>query len=108
MLMEVPLESGGMVLVEVDRREVPGELQLASDDPGTVAARARRALESSLADLAPAVRSIWQGLRDIAPDEFTVEFGVNVGGETGLIIAKGTAEVNFTVSMTWRGGESTA
>ncbi|WP_322751618.1 MULTISPECIES: CU044_2847 family protein [unclassified Frankia] len=105
--MEVPLEGGGVVVVEVDRREVPGELQLASDDPGTIAARARRALESSLADLAPMVRSIHQHLRGITPDEFTVEFGLNVGGETGLIIAKGTAAVNFTVSMTWRGESTT-
>ncbi|ARX88508.1 hypothetical protein SMD44_07995 [Streptomyces alboflavus] len=24
-----------------------------------------------------------------------------MGGETGVIIAKGTAEVNFTVRLTW-------
>jgi hypothetical protein len=32
---------------------------------------------------------------------FTVEFGVKLGGETGIILAKGTAEVNLKITMTW-------
>jgi hypothetical protein len=103
-LMEVPLDGGGVVVVEVGEAEVPADqLQLASDGPGPLVARARQALETSLAEVTPAVRAFCQGLREAAPDEFTVEFGLKVGGETGLVIAKGTAEVNFTVSMTWRG-----
>jgi hypothetical protein len=35
------------------------------------------------------------------PEHFTVEFGVKLGGETGIILAKGTAEVNLTITMTW-------
>jgi hypothetical protein len=105
-LMEVPLD-GGVVVVEVDEVDVPADqLQLAAADTGSVVGRARRALESSLGDVVPAVRAVCEGLRAVAPDEFTVEFGLKVGGETGLIIAKGTAEVNFTVSMTWRGSEA--
>jgi hypothetical protein len=102
-LMQVPLDGGGVVVVEVDEADVPeGELELASSGAGTVAARARRALQDSLADIVPAVRAVHQGLQAAAPDEFTVEFGLNVGGESGLVIAKGTVEVNFTVSMTWK------
>lgn len=28
-----------------------------------------------------------------------------MGGETGVIIAKGTAEVNFNVTMSWKPGK---
>lgn len=108
MLMEVPLEGGSHIVVEVDEDELTaGQLELASDqNSGSVVARARRALETSVAEIIPAIRAVCDGLRDAAPEELTVTFGLNVGGETGLIFAKGTAEVNFTVTMTWRPGGS--
>lgn len=31
-----------------------------------------------------------------------MEFGVKIGGETGMIIAKGTAEVNFKIALSWK------
>jgi len=36
-----------------------------------------------------------------APEHFTVEFGVKLGGETGIIVAKGTVEANLKITMTW-------
>ena len=38
-------------------------------------------------------------LKTASPDHFTVEFGVTIGGETGIILAKGTAEVTFKITM---------
>jgi hypothetical protein len=35
------------------------------------------------------------------PDNFEVEFGVKLGGETGIILAKGTAEVNLKITLKW-------
>ena len=34
-------------------------------------------------------------------DQFGSSFGVRLGGETGMILAKGTAEVNLKITMTW-------
>ncbi len=45
-MLEVPLSDG--VVVEVDRRDVPGELVLASKQPYPVAARAAESLETTL------------------------------------------------------------
>jgi len=106
-LLEMPVGEGSaaVVLFEVDAAEVPGELELASDEPGKAAARARRALDEVLLELAPSLRRILDGLRSLSPQDTTVEFGIKMGGETGVIIAKGTAEVNFKVTMTWRGAE---
>jgi Trypsin-co-occurring domain 1 len=48
------------------------------------------------------LQKITQVLRELAPEEAQVEFGLKIGGETGVIVAKGAAEVNFVVRMTWK------
>jgi len=101
-LMEVPLSGGDSVVVEVDRREVPGELVLATSKPHQVAARAAETLEQTLDKVKPALHAVSSWARSASPDECCVEFGLKLGGESGVIIAKGTAEVNFVVKLTWR------
>jgi hypothetical protein len=103
-LMRVPLdddEGDGAVLVEVDRGDVPGGLTLASPDAGKAAATAAHSLSASLEHLEPVLRTVRDKLTAAAPEHFTVEFGVKLGGETGIILAKGTAEVNLKITMTW-------
>jgi hypothetical protein len=88
--------------VEVDRRETPGELVLASSLPHQVAAKATETLEQLLDKVKPTFRTINAWARSSGPDECCVEFGLKLGGETGVIVAKGTAEVNFVVRLTWK------
>lgn len=104
-LMRVPLddaEGAGSVLVEADSGEIPGGLVLASVEPGRAAATASRSLAASLEHLEPVLRTVKDKLVASAPEHFTVEFGVKLGGETGIILAKGTAEVNLKITMTWQ------
>lgn len=103
MLLSLPLEPGSehSLVVEVDSGEVPGELVLASSNSGEVAAKAKESLEDALASLKPALRKVTGLVAELSPERAEVEFGLKVGGETGLIVAKGTAEVNFKVTMTW-------
>ena len=89
------------MLVEADRADIPGGLTLASPAPGQAAARAARSLSASLEQLEPVLRTVKDKLVASAPEHFTVEFGVKLGGETGIILAKGTAEVNLKITMTW-------
>ena len=77
------------------------DLTLASPEPGQAAARAARSLSASLEQLEPVLRTVKDKLVASAPEHFTVEFGVKLGGETGIILAKGTAEVNLKITMTW-------
>jgi Trypsin-co-occurring domain 1 len=103
-LMQVPLddaEGGGTVLVEADRSEIPSSLTLASPQPGQAAARAVQSLSASLEQLEPVLRIVKDKLAAAAPEHFAVEFGVKLGGETGIIVAKGTGEVNLKITMTW-------
>jgi Trypsin-co-occurring domain 1 len=103
-LLGVPVGEGAgdVVVFEVDGSEVPDGLVLASPEPGKIADRARTTLEKALADLTPSLTKVVGMLREMAPGEVTVEFGLKMGGETGVIIAKGTAEVNFKVKMSWK------
>ena len=103
-LVQVPVEDGeggAVVLVESDRGDIPGGLTLAAPEPGQAAARAARSLSASLEQLEPVLRTVKDKLVASAPEHFTVEFGVKLGGETGIILAKGTAEVNLKIMMTW-------
>jgi hypothetical protein len=47
-------------------------------------------------------------LKATSPDEVVVEFGLTLGAETGVVVAKGSSEVHFTVSLTWRPPEPPA
>jgi Trypsin-co-occurring domain 1 len=103
-LVEVAVDEvagGSVVLVEVDRQDIAGSLTLASPQPGQAAAKAVQSLAGSLEQLEPVLRTVKDKLVASAPEHFTVEFGVKLGGETGLILAKGTAEVNLKITMTW-------
>lgn len=101
MLLEVPMEDGGRVIVETDEVAATEGIALASPGPGRPA-KAARTLADSLEELQPMLRAIRDNLVDAGPQDFTVEFGVKLGGETGIIVAKGTAEVNLTITMRWR------
>jgi Trypsin-co-occurring domain 1 len=99
-LIDVPVEGGGRMLVEAADWQLPGELELATR-PGEIVARARESLEQALDQLKPAVRAVADRLRAMSPDEFSVEFGLTFGAESGLVVAKGSADVHFTVTMRW-------
>lgn len=102
-LLEVPLEGdAGVAVFEVDGDVIPGELELASDEPGKATARASRTLEEAVRDTRPVLRRVLDALSDLGPTETSIEFGIKIGGETGVIFAKGTAEASFKVTMTWK------
>ena len=102
-LLNVPLTQGGaQIVVEADRADIAEKIALAAPTPGQAVAKASRTLTESLTDLQPLLQTIKDTLVASGPDEFTVEFGIKLGGETGIIIAKGTAEVNLTVTMSWQ------
>ena len=100
--LPVGADSKDILVFEVDPDEVPDDLVLAALEPGKVAARAQMTLEEALAKLKPSLQKIVHLLKEMSPDDTVVEFGLKMGGETGVIIARGTAEVNFTVRMSWR------
>jgi hypothetical protein len=101
-LVEVPVGEGNSLLVEVSEAELPGTLALAALHPGEIVGRASETLSQAIDQLKPALRTIRDQLSSVAPDETTVEFGIKLGAETGVVVAKGTREVHFTVKLTWK------
>ena len=98
-LVEFPLEDGGTVLVEVAAAADEGPTRAGVGD---VIKKASATFEQSLAVLEPVGRALVQRLRGLSPQEVSVEFGVKLTGEQGLIIARGSAEGSFTVKLTWK------
>ncbi len=103
LLVGLPVEAGSeeMLVVEVDRREVSGDLVLASDEPGKTTARTQVTLEEALARLKPSLRKVVDLFKELSSEQTVVEFGLKLGGETGAIITRGTADANFKVTMSW-------
>jgi Trypsin-co-occurring domain 1 len=101
----MPVDSDGtdLLVVEVDDAQEGGLVLAAAPDLSGGIARAQVTLEEALNKLKPSLRKVAHLLKELSPDEAEVEFGLKIGGETGVIVAKGTAEVNFVVRMTWRG-----
>jgi Trypsin-co-occurring domain 1 len=103
-LVEVPVEGGGRLVVEAGPSLLPAELELASPRPGRIVARARESLEESLDQIQPALAALTGRLRAMAPEEFTVEFGLTFGAEAGLFVASGKGEVHLNVTLSWKNG----
>lgn len=101
-LIEVPLDDGGQMLVQASDDDLPGNLELAALRPGEIVARAGESLEQALDKLKPAIYALVGRLRAMSPSEVAIEFGIILGAETGVVIAKGHSDVHFTVTLTWR------
>jgi hypothetical protein len=101
-VIEFPVEAGGQLLVQANEDDLPGTLELATLRPGDVVARARESVEAAFDQIKPAVDAVAGRLRATAADEVEVEFGIVLGAETGAVVAKGTAEVHFTVMLRWK------
>ena len=101
-LIEVPVDGGGRLLVAAHDDDLPRNLELAARGPGEIIARAGNSLEQALGQIKPAMHAVTDWLKAMSPDEATVEFGITLGAETGVVVAKGTGEVHFTVTLTWK------
>lgn len=108
LLIKVPVGDGAddVIEVQVSRAELDG-----LEESGVVLAAGGSKLDVTAFSLASAVDHVMPALRMLAdrlrggvdaPDEVTMQMGLQIGGETGFYFAKGTAEASIAVTMTWR------
>lgn len=101
----MPLDDGdgAQLVAEVDLVDL-AKVELVADDGEGRLVKATGTLSQAFDRLEPALGMIVSKLRHAArqPDEIKVDFGLKLGGETGLIFAKGTAEANLTISVSWK------
>ncbi len=102
--LAVPLHAGSddVAIFQVDSREIPDSEVLASDDGTGALGVAKKSLDDALTKLKPSVEMVRTAFGDLSPDEISVDFGLSVSGEYGMVIAKGTAQVDFAVHLTWK------
>jgi hypothetical protein len=100
-LVKFPLESGGFVYIETEVTDIEkgGLVKAGRGLPD----EATQSFEAAINSLSPIANTIVSKLIDIAnpPDEATVEFGLTLRADTGVIITKVGAEANFKINLKW-------
>ncbi|MET7989727.1 CU044_2847 family protein [Amycolatopsis sp. NPDC005232] len=98
------------VPVEVDGRPMYAEVELVGDQEEEVASRLL-SFGDFTENLGTLTRSVTEavtaGLTKVKPTKVTIEFGCEVGLESGkltAILVKGTAKANLKVTMEWQPG----
>lgn len=107
---------GAFMWVEIDRAvaldrvvaEERAEIEVVVD-PGDGATKATAALEQSLASIRGAAVAMMATVKDIddrddriALDEVSLELGLSFRVEGGVIVTKGSAGAEASVTLTWR------
>jgi hypothetical protein len=105
-LVKVPVGEvdGDFVVVEVDSAMLgEEEVILASSHPERAVVKASESLEHSFDRIVSVVGGAIVRLRSLpdTADATEIEFGLRIGGEAGLVVARGMAEVNFRVKLSW-------
>ncbi|MET4589602.1 CU044_2847 family protein [Arthrobacter sp. 754] len=88
----------GTVLVEVDDNSY-GVNHPARNEQGIL--DVGRRLEDALASVRPAAAAVVEAMRELAPEQMQIEFGVKLAGEAGAVIARSSAEGHFILRMSW-------
>ena len=100
-LLSMPLvrSCNDILIFEVGCSDLPDEFVLASPDVSKVADSTRVTMVEALENLKTSLRQILETLRKFSPHEIVSEFGPRIGGESCVIIAGGTVDVDFVVRI---------
>ncbi|MGW3938142.1 CU044_2847 family protein [Streptomyces phaeochromogenes] len=100
---EMKLDGGDVVLMEVSGHDGAGVQRVGRG--AALAAGASDTLQQALSRVRPALDAVVTSTRSLAepPESVTVEFGVKLTAEAGVVVARGTTEANFTVTVCWPG-----
>lgn len=100
-------EDGSFMWVETTRAGGASEIGLVADDSGERKALTR--LENSLGSVRGAsvalmstVTELRRECDDVQLDEVSLELGLSFGVEGGVVVAKGSARAEASVTLTWR------
>jgi hypothetical protein len=97
-LVRFKTKDGSALYVEVEE-DAFGLESIARDDAGIAEAGER--LEDAIAKARPTIHAVVEALRELAPDEHQIEFGIKLSAEAGVVVAKTSVEGHFTVTLRW-------
>jgi Trypsin-co-occurring domain 1 len=104
-LIKYPLADGNDILIEV---EYPGIEDVTRSHRTGMIEEATEKFEDMLRQIKPVTAAIISTLREIgdSPDEASVEFGVKLNANSGIILASAGVEANFVFKLTWKRKET--
>lgn len=75
--------------------------------PRDLIERSSQTLEQAISRVKPAAEAVVAAMTDLPrrPDELTVEFGIELSGSMGAIIASTAATANITITLVWRAAQ---
>jgi hypothetical protein len=105
-IVQFALEDGTTFLVEVEEAESGGAVERVAIKPGHLVVQAQQTFEQAIDAVKPVastlVTRLAKGLTTPA-DEVEVKFGLKLTSEMGAIFASVGGEVNFEVTLKWKG-----
>ncbi|MGW5849188.1 CU044_2847 family protein [Streptomyces sp. NPDC055254] len=101
-LARISLEGGGSVLVEAP---ATADGPVKAGRVGDAIQQLPGNLQEAMGSVADASRAVLDQLRQAGPDAISVEFGVNLAVQAGVVITKSTANCHLRITMTWKQDE---
>lgn len=92
------------IIVEVRDDEVDNDhVVLASRQPGKAVVELADSLDAYFQPVIGAIGGFVRQVRSMpnAPDHAEIQFGLRLGGEAGLIVARASAEASFQITVSW-------
>jgi hypothetical protein len=100
-LARVPIEGGGTILFEV-APQPSDEGPVKAGRIGDAVRDLPQTLQQVMEPVRDAAGAVLNQLRQAGPDEVEVEFGVDLSGQAGAVIAKSESAVHFKVRVLWQ------
>jgi Trypsin-co-occurring domain 1 len=101
-LVSVPLEGGGSIVMEAPEELTPVGVTRASR-PGEVVKEAGETLEEALDNtLVPVTQAVMARLKDMGPEGVEISLGLKLSAEAGVVISKVAGEASLVVKLTWK------
>lgn len=101
-IVEFPWEDGTSIFVEVkDAEPTDDHIGIAEE----VTEVAKKNFSEAIATIGPVANAIIKKVQSLnePADEVEVKFGLKMSAELGAVIASGEAEVNYEITLKWKG-----
>jgi hypothetical protein len=104
-LVSVPLQDGGHIVVEASEEKVQGGVVRAAR-PDAAVKQSGATLEDALqTTLVPLARAFMDRISELRPQEAEISMGLKLSAEAGLVVSKIAGEASFGVKLVWRSQE---
>ncbi|QXE33251.1 hypothetical protein KQY30_02025 [Streptomyces sp. GMY02] len=102
-IQEMLLNDGTAVRVEVEGQPDSGIDRVGRGAASDIVRGSAQTLQEALAHIRPAVEAVADSIQGLAsrPDTVSLEFGIKLSAEAGVVVAKAASEANFVVRLEW-------